>query len=106
MYIEMEHGIMSIEPYLNEQQIQNRISELAIEIDTFCNAQNVEELRLICVLRGAVHFFSDLTRKIQTECRYDFIGFVFLWCSYNINGQCKTDVSASIGFARQTCFGD
>ena len=65
---------MSINSYIDEQQIQTRISEMAIEIDNFCRSQKIDELRLLCVLRGSVHFFSDLTRKIQTECRYDFIG--------------------------------
>lgn len=65
---------MSINPYIDELQIQTRISELAIEIDNFCRLHKIDELRLICVLRGSVHFFSDLTRNIQTECRYDFIG--------------------------------
>ena len=65
---------MSVLPYITEEQIQTRIQEIALEIDTFCEKNNIEELRLICVLRGSVHFFSDLSRKLKTPCRYDFIG--------------------------------
>ncbi len=65
---------MSVLPYINEAQIQKRIQELALEIDIFCKNHNIEELRLICVLRGSIHFFSDLSRQLRTPCRYDFIG--------------------------------
>ena len=65
---------MSVSSYITEEQIQTRIQDLAMEIDAFCQSNNIEELRIICVLRGAIHFFSDLSRKLSTECRYDFIG--------------------------------
>ena len=65
---------MSVLPYITEEQIQARIQDLALEIDAFCNKNHIEELRLICVLRGSIHFFSDLSRKLKTPCRYDFIG--------------------------------
>ena len=65
---------MSVLPYITEEQIQKRIQEIALDVDTFCTIHNIKELRLICVLRGSIHFFSDLSRKINTPCRYDFIG--------------------------------
>ena len=65
---------MSVLPYITEEQIQARIQDLALEIDEFCKKNHIEELRLICVLRGSIHFFSDLSRKLRTPCRYDFIG--------------------------------
>ena len=65
---------MSVLPYITEEQIQARVQDLALEIDAFCNKNHIEELRLICVLRGSIHFFSDLSRKLKTPCRYDFIG--------------------------------
>ena len=65
---------MSIKPYLTEIQIQTKIRELALDIDVYCEQNRIQELQLICVLRGSIHFFSDLTRNLKTDCRYNFIG--------------------------------
>ena len=46
---------MPIKPYLTEPQIQSRIDEMAQELDAYCNKNNIDELCLICVLRGSVH---------------------------------------------------
>ena len=55
---------------LSEEQIQQRVTELA--------AQITEDYRdkdpvLVCILNGAVMFYSDLVRHIDTHISMDFM---------------------------------
>jgi len=50
--------------------IQARVRELAAEISA---AYRGERLVAICVLKGAVHFFSDLTRQLACETELEFV---------------------------------
>ena len=55
---------------LTEEQIKTRVAELA--------AQITEDYRdkdpvLVCILKGAVMFYSDLTRLIDTHISMDFM---------------------------------
>lgn len=55
---------------LSEEQIQQRVTELA--------AQITEDYRdkdpvLVCILKGAVMFYSDLVRHIDTHISMDFM---------------------------------
>lgn len=67
----MEYTITEL---VSNQQIQQRVTELANEI-----AQDVVSKKstlppvFICVLNGSIHFFSDLVRSMPTECQLDFI---------------------------------
>jgi hypoxanthine phosphoribosyltransferase len=51
--------------------IQERIAELA---DALNNDYAGEEVVLLCVLKGAVHFFSDLAIKLTFKTQYKFVG--------------------------------
>jgi hypoxanthine phosphoribosyltransferase len=55
---------------LSAEQISARVKELALEIDEFYGGQ---EVVMIGVLRGCIHFFSDLARAMQTPSQFDFI---------------------------------
>lgn len=56
-------------PYLTEEQIQKRISELAAEI----NEEYKSKLPIfIGVLNGSFMFMSDLLKKININCEMDF----------------------------------
>ena len=47
----------SLRTVFTEEQIRERIAEMAREIDA---VYGEEPLVVVCVLKGAVHFFSDL----------------------------------------------
>lgn len=55
---------------ISEQDIQSAITKVASKISS--DYQN-KPLLAICVLKGAVIFFSDLVRKLSTPVRFDFI---------------------------------
>ncbi len=56
---------------LTQEQIQSRIRELGAAL----SAEYAEKTPIfIGVLRGAVHFFTDLTLQFPHPCQYDFIG--------------------------------
>ncbi len=57
---------------LSEQQIQDRIREMAAQIDKDYAGRG--PLYMICVLKGAILFYSDLARAIKHPVRMDFIG--------------------------------
>jgi hypoxanthine phosphoribosyltransferase len=50
--------------------LQRRIRELAAEVSRDYEG---EELILVCVLKGAVFFLSDLMRQITVPCEVDFM---------------------------------
>jgi len=63
-------------PYVSKiivsaEEIENRISELARQIDQ--DYAGVENLLLIGILRGAFVFMADLTRHLQTPHVIDFM---------------------------------
>jgi hypoxanthine phosphoribosyltransferase len=55
---------------INEHQIKERIQQLAKEISMDYQGK---ELILVCVLKGAVMFFSDLAKEITIPLTMDFI---------------------------------
>jgi len=57
---------------LSEQQIQDRIREIAARIDK--DYAGSGPLYMVCVLKGAILFYSDLARAIKHPVRMDFIG--------------------------------
>lgn len=57
---------------LSEQQIQDRIREMAAQIDKDYVGRG--PLYMVCVLKGAILFYSDLARAIKHPVRMDFIG--------------------------------
>lgn len=58
------------EPYITEEQIQNRIGELVEALDTkYRNARPV----LVCVLNGSFMFAADLFRKMSIAAEITFV---------------------------------
>jgi hypoxanthine phosphoribosyltransferase len=51
-------------------ELQHRVRELADEISRDYSGR---DLLLICVLKGAVFFLSDLMRHLQVPCEVDFM---------------------------------
>jgi hypoxanthine phosphoribosyltransferase len=57
--------------YLSQLQIQQRIQEMAEEINTVY--QNAEKLIIIAVLKGSFMFVADLIRHIKVPCQIEFV---------------------------------
>jgi hypoxanthine phosphoribosyltransferase len=57
---------------IDEERLQRRIRELGRAITA--DYQNVEDLLLICVLKGAYIFLADLSRAIDRPHHLDFMG--------------------------------
>jgi hypoxanthine phosphoribosyltransferase len=56
---------------INEDRLQSRIAELGNEISNDYKDSN--DLLLICILRGAIIFLSDLSRQIHVPHSMDFM---------------------------------
>ncbi|MDZ7671488.1 MAG: hypoxanthine phosphoribosyltransferase [Halanaerobiales bacterium] len=56
---------------LTEEQIQKRIKELGAEITKAYDED--DDIIMICVLRGAILFMSDLARQINLPVVFDFM---------------------------------
>lgn len=55
---------------INEATIQERIRQLAEEIT---DDYKGEKLTLICILKGSIYFFTDLSRRINLDTELEFI---------------------------------
>lgn len=55
---------------LSEEEIQDRIKGLASEISEFYRGTCPI---FVCVLKGAVFFLTDLTKKLTIDCEVDFM---------------------------------
>lgn len=62
--------MLDLDVMLDEETIQKRIREMAEEIDKVYVGK---EIVAICVLRGAIYFAVDLTKKMKTVIESDFI---------------------------------
>ncbi|MBR4178303.1 MAG: hypoxanthine phosphoribosyltransferase [Bacilli bacterium] len=55
---------------ISERQINKRIKELAKEIE---NDFKGEEITFICILKGSIYYFADLTKRIKNEVNIEFM---------------------------------
>ena len=62
--------MLNLDVMIDKETIQKRIGELAEEID---KTYHGESIIAICVLRGAIYFTVDLTKKMKTPIETDFI---------------------------------
>lgn len=63
-----------MELLITQDEIKNKVSELAKQIvEDHKNSENVLPPVMICLLNGAIHFFSDLTRAMEIDCEIDFL---------------------------------
>ena len=58
------------ETLLSEEQILKRVQELGAQISEDYAGENV---LLVCILKGAVVFFSDLARNLSIQCAMEFM---------------------------------
>lgn len=64
-----------MEIIIRQEEIAKRVKEVAesVSIDHIQNDDSVTAPVLVCILNGAFHFFSDLTRMMSIDCEVDFI---------------------------------
>ncbi|MCI9365770.1 MAG: hypoxanthine phosphoribosyltransferase [Clostridia bacterium] len=55
---------------ISREELDKRIAELAEQID---NDYLGKEITIVCVMRGAVFFTVELTLKMKTKLKYEFI---------------------------------
>lgn len=63
----MNHNFKEL---ISEEELNKRITELAEQIDKDYLGK---EITIICVMRGAVFFGVELTLKMKTRLKYEFI---------------------------------
>lgn len=63
-------GRKSFSLFIENTEIQNAVSELARQINEDYKKRSPV---FICILKGAVTFFSDLTRKLEIDPKTEFI---------------------------------
>lgn len=56
---------------INREQLQARVAELAADVSR--DYASVDNLLLVCVLKGAVMFLSDLSRQLAVPHAIDFM---------------------------------
>tara|TARA_B100000131_G_C17907449_1_gene528965 strand:- start:131 stop:649 length:519 start_codon:yes stop_codon:yes gene_type:complete len=61
-----------IEPLYGQGTIRNRTRTIADFINE--DYENIDNVVLLCVLKGSVNFFSDLSLMLDIEVEYEFIG--------------------------------
>ncbi len=61
---EVDHILVS------QEQIAQRVAELGAQLSEEYDGKNVI---LVCILKGAVHFFSDLSRSMTCHLEMDFM---------------------------------
>ena len=66
----MEITKNDIKPLFSREEIENRIQEIAVEIDKHYQG---EELYVVCVLKGAAIFCAELVKSINTSVKLEFI---------------------------------
>lgn len=63
-----------METIIREQQIRQRVAELARQIHSdYTSSGNELPPVFICILNGSFHFFADLMKHFTTDCEIDFI---------------------------------
>lgn len=62
--------LSDIKILISEEQIQSRIKEIAAELNALYNG---EEICVICVLKGAVMFATDLVKNLNMPLSMEFI---------------------------------
>ncbi len=68
----------------SEAEIQNKIKELADEMNQFYNG---EEVIAICVLKGAVMFATDLVKNLNMPLKMEFIRLSSYGTGFNTSGK-------------------
>lgn len=74
---------------VNKEELEAKIQKLANNINEYYEKQYglSEELTLICVLKGAVMFFSELSKYLKMPVRMEFVSLSSYGCSEKSSGK-------------------
>ncbi len=71
---------------ISEEKLKNRVEEIAKEITEYYNG---EEVKTVCVLKGAVMFMVDLVKKMDLPVKFDFMDVSSYGNSTESSGEIK-----------------
>ncbi|ONN26846.1 hypoxanthine phosphoribosyltransferase [Thermosipho affectus] len=63
---------MDLKVLIDQEKLKNRIKELGAEITNYYK-EKTDTIHAVCVLKGAIHFFTDLVENIDLNVEYSFI---------------------------------
>ena len=80
---------------ISEKDIKKRVKELAKEIEKDFKG---EDITFICILKGSIHFFSDITRAVKNNTYSEFMRVSSYGASTTSSGeiQLKLDLNEKI----------
>jgi hypoxanthine phosphoribosyltransferase len=61
-----------IEVLYSEKDLERIVERLASEINAYYTPIT-DEITAVCILKGSVHFYSDLLKRINLKVRYNFV---------------------------------
>ncbi|MNJ99797.1 Hypoxanthine-guanine phosphoribosyltransferase [compost metagenome] len=77
---------LSLKPYLTEEQIQNKVKEIAAALSKKFKG---EKIVAVCVLKGSFMFYSDLIRNLDGDITCEFFGVASYHGSTSSSGEVK-----------------
>lgn len=83
---------LSLKPLISEQKIQNRIQELAQDLN---HEYAGKEITLICVLKGSFIFCSDLMRHLTMPLTCEFLGVSSYGNKMSSSGEVKVTLDVT-----------
>jgi hypoxanthine phosphoribosyltransferase len=84
----LAHVQANLEPYIEADVLAERVRELGHAINQDY-AGKVDELIILCVLKGSFIFMSDLVKHIEVPCQMEFIRLASYGDSLHSSGQVK-----------------
>ncbi len=84
----MEKDIKDLKVLIDSNKLKERIKQVASEINS--SYDNNEVLNLICVLRGAVMFFTELSKYLKMPVKMEFVSLSSYGNNEQSTGQIKS----------------
>jgi hypoxanthine phosphoribosyltransferase len=78
---------MNIKTLISEEEIDLMVRKLGKEITEYYK-EKTDEIVMVCVLKGSINFYSDLLKRIDLNCLYNFIQ-VSSYSGKNTTGKIK-----------------
>lgn len=80
-------NVEDLKVLIDSDELQKRIKSLADEINSAYGTK--EPLTLICILRGAVMFFCELSKHLKMPVKMEFVTLSSYGCSEKSSGKVK-----------------
>lgn len=78
---------MNIKTMFSEEEIDKMVRNMGEEITNYYKDKS-EDIIMVCVLKGSINFYSDLVKRIDLNCIYNFIQ-VSSYSGKNTTGKIK-----------------